>query len=69
MLVLTRKVGEEIVLPTCRLTMTVLNIAGERAKFGISAPLAWLSIARRYGSVFRKRKRILRRNHLCQFVY
>jgi carbon storage regulator CsrA len=38
MLVLTRKVGEEIVLPTCRLTMTVLNVAGERAKFGISAP-------------------------------
>jgi carbon storage regulator CsrA len=38
MLVLSRKVGEEIVMPTCRLTMTVLNVAGERVKFGISAP-------------------------------
>jgi carbon storage regulator len=38
MLVLTRKVGQEIVLPTCGLSMTVLDVAGERAKIGISAP-------------------------------
>jgi carbon storage regulator CsrA len=38
MLVLTRKTGEQIVLPTRQLTMTVLNVSGDRVKIGISAP-------------------------------
>lgn len=38
MLLLTRKTGEEIVLPTRQLTMIVLNVSGDRVKIGISAP-------------------------------
>jgi carbon storage regulator len=39
MLVLTRKLGERIVLPSCEVTITVTAIAGNRVHMGISAPL------------------------------
>lgn len=38
MLVLSRKAGEEIVVPACRLTVTVLSIEGKKVRLGISAP-------------------------------
>ncbi len=38
MLVLTRKQGEQIVMPECGLTVTVLDIAGARVRVGIVAP-------------------------------
>lgn len=38
MLVLSRKEGEQIVVPECRLTVTVFGIHGERVRLGISAP-------------------------------
>ena len=38
MLVLTRKIDQAIVVPSCNLRVTVVNISGERVKLGISAP-------------------------------
>lgn len=38
MLVLTRKIGEQIVVPHCELTVTVLDVASGRVRLGISAP-------------------------------
>jgi carbon storage regulator len=38
MLVLTRKVGEKILVPQCQLTVTVLDIASSRVRLGVSAP-------------------------------
>jgi carbon storage regulator len=38
MLVLSRKEGEQIVVPEYELTVTVLEIHGERVRLGISAP-------------------------------
>lgn len=38
MLLLSRKEGEQIVVPECRLTLTVLSIHGGRVRLGISAP-------------------------------
>jgi carbon storage regulator len=38
MLVLSRKAGEDIVIPMCGLTVTVLGIQGRRVRLGISAP-------------------------------
>lgn len=38
MLVLTRRVGEEVVLPEMRVRFTVLSIAGGRIRVGVSAP-------------------------------
>lgn len=38
MLVLTRKVGEKIVVPHCRLSVTVLEITPGRVRLGVSAP-------------------------------
>ena len=38
MLVLTRKIGEQIVIPHCELTVTVLDVASGRVRLGISAP-------------------------------
>jgi len=38
MLVLSRKASERIVVPQCELIVTVLEIAGNRARIGISAP-------------------------------
>jgi carbon storage regulator len=38
MLVLSRKPGEEIVIPRSQLTVTVLGIVGNRVRLGVSAP-------------------------------
>jgi carbon storage regulator CsrA len=38
MLVLSRKVGEKILVPQCQLTVTVLDIAFSRVRLGVSAP-------------------------------
>jgi carbon storage regulator len=38
MLVLTRKIGEEIVLPESEVTIAVLCVAGKKVKLGITAP-------------------------------
>jgi carbon storage regulator len=38
MLILTRKEGEQIVVPGCRLTLTVVDIHRERVRLGISTP-------------------------------
>lgn len=38
MLVLSRKVGEQIVIPPCQLTMTVLEIQSDKVRLGIAAP-------------------------------
>jgi carbon storage regulator len=38
MLVLSRKIGERIVVPQCELTVTVLEVAGNHVRLGFSAP-------------------------------
>ena len=38
MLVLSRKLGERILVPDCGLAVTVLEIAGKTVRLGISAP-------------------------------
>jgi carbon storage regulator len=38
MLVLSRKLGEKIVLPQCGVSITVSAIRGNRVRLGISAP-------------------------------
>lgn len=38
MLVLSRKLGESIVLPGLNVTMTVLSVQGSAVRLGISAP-------------------------------
>lgn len=38
MLVLSRRKDEQIVLPELGITLTLLNIKGQQAKIGISAP-------------------------------
>jgi carbon storage regulator len=38
MLVLTRKLREEIVVPNCSLTFTILEVHGDKVSIGISAP-------------------------------
>jgi len=38
MLVLSRKLGEKIVIPSCALTVTVLSVNGNKVRLGISAP-------------------------------
>ena len=38
MLVLSRKIGEEIVMPDAGVTVTVVEIRGSRVKLGINAP-------------------------------
>jgi carbon storage regulator len=57
MLVLSRKVGERIVVPDCHLTITILDSSGSQVKLGITAPRAvdvhreeiWRQIADRRG--------------------
>lgn len=39
MLVLSRKIGQQIVLPSCRATITVVRIVGNKVQLGIQAPL------------------------------
>jgi carbon storage regulator len=38
MLVLSRKPGESIVLPSCGVTLTVVSVNGTRVKLGVQAP-------------------------------
>jgi carbon storage regulator len=38
MLVLSRKLGERIVVPHCQLAVTVVSVDGDRVRLGISAP-------------------------------
>ena len=38
MLVLSRKVGEQICAPTCKLVLTVLEVRGARVRLGFAAP-------------------------------
>jgi carbon storage regulator CsrA len=38
MLVLTRRVGEQVVVPQCQLTVTILDATPGRVRLGISAP-------------------------------
>jgi carbon storage regulator len=38
MLVLTRKVGEQVVVPQCQLTVTILDTTSGRVRLGITAP-------------------------------
>jgi carbon storage regulator len=38
MLVLKRRIGEQLVIPSCDLTLTVLSIKGSSVQVGISAP-------------------------------
>ena len=38
MLVLSRKLREEIVVPECDLTVTILEVHGDRVSVGIRAP-------------------------------
>ncbi len=38
MLVLSRKVGEQIVIPNCGLTVTVLDASASRVRLGVDAP-------------------------------
>jgi carbon storage regulator len=38
MLVLSRKLGEKVVVPDCDLEITVLAVEGSRIRLGISAP-------------------------------
>ena len=38
MLVLSRKVGERIVVPECKMTVSILSVRGNRVQVGFSAP-------------------------------
>jgi carbon storage regulator len=38
MLVLSRRVGERIVVPGCDLTITVVQVKGKQVRLGVSAP-------------------------------
>jgi carbon storage regulator len=38
MLVLSRKIGEAIVMPNCDLTITVLGVEGKKVRLGLTAP-------------------------------
>ena len=38
MLVLSRKVGERIVIPGCEIVFTILEVKGSQIRVGISAP-------------------------------
>jgi carbon storage regulator len=38
MLVLSRRIGERIVMPDCELSITVLAVEGKKVRLGITAP-------------------------------
>jgi carbon storage regulator len=40
MLILSRKLGERIMVPQCELEVTVLAVSGKTVRLGISAPAA-----------------------------
>src|SRR5262245_25787116 len=37
-LVLSRKIGEKVVVPDCNITVTILGVEGGRVRLGITAP-------------------------------
>ncbi len=39
MLVLTRRLGQAIVLPSCNVIVTVMRVSSNRVKLGITAPV------------------------------
>lgn len=61
MLVLTRKVGQRIMVPGCDMTISVLRVAGNSVRLGISAPLE-VTVHREetYRKLERKNGRVLR---------
>ena len=56
MLVLSRKVGEKVVLPEVEVTVTVLKVSGNKIRLGISAP-AGINVYRR--EVWRRRSELV----------
>jgi carbon storage regulator CsrA len=38
MLVLTRRIGESILVPECELTVKILEVRGSKVRLGITAP-------------------------------
>lgn len=46
MLVITRRIGEEVVVPQCNLVVKVVGVRGAKVRLGISAP-ATLEVHRR----------------------
>lgn len=40
MLVLSRKPGEQVVIPNCEMTVTVVAIEGNNVRLGFTAPLS-----------------------------
>jgi carbon storage regulator len=38
MLVLSRKTGQRVVVPSCGLTVTIVSIEGDKVRLGFSAP-------------------------------
>ena len=38
MLIVERKLGEQIVVPVCEMTVTVLGVAGKKVRLGVDAP-------------------------------
>ena len=40
MSVLTRRIGEQIVLPGCEVAITVVSVAGSNVKLGVTVPQA-----------------------------
>jgi len=38
MLVLSRKPGQRVVVPSCGLTITIVSVEGEKVRLGFSAP-------------------------------
>ena len=38
MLVLTRRIGESILVPECELTIKILEVRGSKVRLGITAP-------------------------------
>jgi carbon storage regulator CsrA len=63
MLVLGRNSGQQVVVPHCRLTITVLAIKGKTVRLGISAPPGVLvyrdELARRPGDDPQRRQQCL----------
>jgi len=48
MLVLSRKVGERIVIPRCEVAITVVSVKGNHVRLGITAPDdVWRQIGRK----------------------
>jgi carbon storage regulator len=60
MLVVSRKLGERIVVPHCQLTVTIVSVNGDRVRLGISAPA---EIAVHREEIWRQ---VCQRKHSCR---